>query len=126
MKRLKQRDIPKTESQISIDNISRKVISPKGEFILPRKEFELLNLLISQPEKVFTREEIFEHIWGGEVVVEIEVRCNGRVSSARVLSGGDDYMREVALRAARSSTVNIDNNAPDRQKGTITYIFVPQ
>ena len=63
---------------------------------------------------------------GGEVVVEIEVRCNGRVSSARVLSGGDDYMREVALRAARSSTVNIDNNAPDRQKGTITYIFVPQ
>lgn len=69
MKRLKQRYTPKTESQISIDNISRKVISPKGEFILPRKEFELLNLLISQPEKVFTREEIFEHIWGGEVVV---------------------------------------------------------
>jgi two-component system alkaline phosphatase synthesis response regulator PhoP len=69
MKRLKQRDTPKTESQISIDNISRKVISPKGEFILPRKEFELLNLLISEPEKVFTREEIFERIWGGEVVV---------------------------------------------------------
>lgn len=63
---------------------------------------------------------------GGEVVVEVEVRCNGKVSSARVLSGGDDYMREVALRAARSSTVNIDPNAPDRQKGTITYIFIPQ
>lgn len=63
---------------------------------------------------------------GGEVVVEVEVRCNGKVSSARVLSGGDDYMREVALRAARASTVNIDSNAPDRQRGTITYIFVPQ
>ncbi len=63
---------------------------------------------------------------GGEVVVEVEVRCNGKVSSARVLSGGDDYMREVALRAARSSTVNIDTSAPDRQKGTITYIFIPQ
>lgn len=63
---------------------------------------------------------------GGEVVVEIEVRCNGRVSSAKVLSGGDEYMREVALRAARGSTVNIDNSAPDRQKGTITYIFIPQ
>ena len=63
---------------------------------------------------------------GGEVVVEVEVRCNGKVSSARVLSGGDDYMREVALRAARASTVNIDPNAPDRQRGTITYIFVPQ
>lgn len=63
---------------------------------------------------------------GGEVVVEVEVRCNGKVSSAKVLSGGDDYMREVALRAARSSTVNIDTSAPDRQKGTITYIFIPQ
>lgn len=63
---------------------------------------------------------------GGEVVVEIEVRCNGRVSAARVLSGGDDYMREVALQAARQSTVNIDSSAPDRQKGTITYIFIPQ
>lgn len=63
---------------------------------------------------------------GGEVVVEVEVRCNGKVSAARVLSGGDDYMREVALRAARQSTVNIDSSAPDRQKGTITYLFIPQ
>ncbi len=63
---------------------------------------------------------------GGEVVVEIEVRPNGEVSSARVLSGGDAYMREIALRAARSSTVNIDASAPDRQKGTITYLFIPQ
>ncbi len=63
---------------------------------------------------------------GGEVVVEIEVRPDGRITSARVVSGGDDYMREVALRAARSSTVNIDMLAPERQKGTITYLFVPQ
>lgn len=63
---------------------------------------------------------------GGEVVVEVEVRPNGEVASARVLSGGDDYMREIALRAARSSTVNIDPSAPERQKGTITYLFIPQ
>ena len=69
MKRMQQNLEPKKESQISIDNNSRTVCTPKGEFILPRKEFELLNLLISEPEKVFTREEIFERIWGGEVVV---------------------------------------------------------
>lgn len=69
MKRLKQQSAPKPEPAISIDTTSRTVISPMGEFILPRKEFELLNLLISEPEKVFTREEIFERIWGGEVVV---------------------------------------------------------
>lgn len=63
---------------------------------------------------------------GGEVVVEIEVRPDGRITSARVLSGGDDYMREVALRAARASQLDINPDAPERQKGTITYIFVPQ
>ena len=65
MKRLK----PEPESQISIDHISRSVITPKGEFALPRKEFELLSLLLSEPDKVFTREEIFSRIWGGEVIV---------------------------------------------------------
>lgn len=65
MKRLK----PEPESQISIDHIRRSVITPQGEIALPRKEFELLSLLLSEPDKVFTREEIFSRIWGGEVIV---------------------------------------------------------
>lgn len=36
---------------------------------LPRKEFELLALLASQPEKVFKREEILDKVWGSDVVV---------------------------------------------------------
>ncbi|MDG1849687.1 MAG: response regulator transcription factor [Flavobacteriales bacterium] len=36
---------------------------------LPRKEFEILYLLASKPGKVFNREEIFEKIWGEDVVV---------------------------------------------------------
>lgn len=36
---------------------------------LPRKEFELLDLLVSKPGKVFTREEIFLCVWGSEVIV---------------------------------------------------------
>lgn len=63
---------------------------------------------------------------GGEVVVEIEVRPDGRITSARVLSGGDDYMREVARQAALESTLDINPQAPARQRGTITYIFIPQ
>ena len=65
MKRLK----PEPQCQISIDHISRSVITPQGEIALPRKEFELLSLLLSEPDKVFTREEIFSRIWGGEVIV---------------------------------------------------------
>ena len=36
---------------------------------LPRKEFELLHLLNSRPTKVFTREEIFRHVWGNRSIV---------------------------------------------------------
>lgn len=36
---------------------------------LAKKEFELLGLLASKPGKVFTREEIFNKIWGTDVIV---------------------------------------------------------
>jgi two-component system, OmpR family, alkaline phosphatase synthesis response regulator PhoP len=39
------------------------------EMILPRKEFELLSLLVSKSGKVFTREEIYATVWGENVVV---------------------------------------------------------
>src|SRR6056297_4270908 len=48
----------------------RYLIILKGEEVFfPRKEFELLSLLISKPEKVFSREEIFDRIWGENIVV---------------------------------------------------------
>lgn len=63
---------------------------------------------------------------GGEVTVSITVDRGGRVTGAKVVEGGDDCMRETALRAARNSLFNIDQTAPARQQGTITYIFIPQ
>jgi two-component system alkaline phosphatase synthesis response regulator PhoP len=46
------------------------VVSYKGlELNLPRKEFELLSLLASKPQKVFEREEILDRVWGNEVIV---------------------------------------------------------
>ena len=48
----------------------RYVVVKKGtDIILPRKEFELLSLLISKPEKVFSRNEIFDNVWGNNIVV---------------------------------------------------------
>ena len=45
------------------------VIQNKNEMMLPRKEFELLFLLATKPEKVFTRHEIMNKVWGTQVVV---------------------------------------------------------
>ena len=36
---------------------------------LPKKEFELLSLLSSKPDKVFRREKIMEKVWGEKVIV---------------------------------------------------------
>ncbi len=46
-----------------------KVVLKGVEINLPRKEFELLALLASKPQKVFEREEILNRVWGNEVVV---------------------------------------------------------
>lgn len=52
-----------------IDPTSHMVVKGNEKFNLPKKEFALLYLLTSQPNKVFRRSEIFHEIWGDEVVV---------------------------------------------------------
>ncbi|APD07517.1 DNA-binding response regulator MtrA [Flavobacteriaceae bacterium UJ101] len=54
---------------ITINRETYKITFGDEEFSLPRKEFELLALLASKPERVFKREEILEKVWGNEVVV---------------------------------------------------------
>lgn len=54
---------------ITIDKEKYLVIKDEIEIILPKKEFELLALLTSKPNKVFTREEILSKVWGDSVVV---------------------------------------------------------
>jgi two-component system, OmpR family, alkaline phosphatase synthesis response regulator PhoP len=39
------------------------------EIVLPRKEFTLLLLLVSKPQKVFSRDEIFSNVWGEDIIV---------------------------------------------------------
>ena len=56
-------------NDIIIDKEKYKVYISGNTLDLPRKEFELLYLLASKPDKVFKREKIMENVWGGEVVV---------------------------------------------------------
>ncbi|HKK39451.1 MAG TPA: response regulator transcription factor [Cryomorphaceae bacterium] len=54
---------------IVIDKEKYLVVQDGKELNLPKKEFELLALLISKPGRVFTREIILNTIWGNDVVV---------------------------------------------------------
>ena len=64
-----QEEIIDEEGAIRIDREKYLVYKEGEEFSFPKKEFELLALLISKPGKVFTREVILDSVWGGEVVV---------------------------------------------------------
>jgi two-component system alkaline phosphatase synthesis response regulator PhoP len=54
---------------LTIDKEKYVVINKEQELVLPKKEFELLLLLISKPDKVFTRDEIFNAVWGENIIV---------------------------------------------------------
>ncbi|MCV6630592.1 MAG: response regulator transcription factor [Flavobacteriaceae bacterium] len=55
--------------ELVINREEYKIVQKGKELVLPRKEFELLALLASKPNKVFKREEILDKVWGNEVVV---------------------------------------------------------
>ncbi len=50
-------------NNLKVDRESYLVFNQGRTISLPRKEFEMLFLLINKPQKVFTREEIFRKIW---------------------------------------------------------------
>lgn len=59
---------------IEYENIAispqRKICLLDGrEVKMPRKEFEILSLLMSHPGRVFSREELLKSIWPDEVIV---------------------------------------------------------
>ncbi len=52
-----------------IDKEKYLVFREGKEIQLARKEFELLNLLATRPDRVFTRDEILNQVWDDDVVV---------------------------------------------------------
>ena len=64
----KHEDIIKLDN-IIIDRNKFLIIKNDVEIYLPKKEFELLFLLASQPGNVFTRDQIMNKVWGSEIIV---------------------------------------------------------
>jgi two-component system alkaline phosphatase synthesis response regulator PhoP len=72
LRRLKKEEQTQEKIQIGklvIDREQYEVTHMDKSFSMPRKEFELLYLLASNPDKVIKRDKIMEIVWGSEVVV---------------------------------------------------------
>ena len=70
----RSKTIEKTDDVLEVDGfkIDRErysVIKNSKKFSLPRKEFELLFLLVSKIDRVVTRDKIMNQVWGSEVLV---------------------------------------------------------
>ena len=63
------------------------------EIQLPRKEFEILSLMASKPNRLFSRDEIFNHIWGYDThVSERTMDVYIRKIRSKI---GDNYIKTV-------------------------------
>lgn len=95
---LRRFPFPENDTKLVFDNLlidrnEYKVVVGDQEIQLPRKEFELLVLLASQPEKVFKREDILNEIWGtGVVVGDRTIDVHIRKLREKI---GDDKFRTV-------------------------------
>jgi len=78
---------------IVIDKEKYLVLKDGEELNLPKKEFELLALLISKPGRVFTREVILNTVWGNDVVVgDRTIDVHIRKLREKI---GSDYIKTV-------------------------------
>ncbi|MEG2297599.1 MAG: winged helix-turn-helix domain-containing protein, partial [Clostridium sp.] len=62
--RVESDQVSLTAGEVSIDRETREVISCGEKTELTLKEFELLNYLMEHMNRVVTRDELLDHIWG--------------------------------------------------------------
>jgi two-component system alkaline phosphatase synthesis response regulator PhoP len=97
LRRLKQSDSDDNKilsfDGITINKEQYFVKINQNKITLPRKEFELLSLLASVPNKVFNREVILKKVWGQDVIV------GGRTIDVHIRKLrekiGDDYIQTI-------------------------------
>lgn len=95
---LRRLETNETAGKISVGDIEidreRYVVVKSGkEISLPRKEFELMNLLVSKPGRVFKREEILSKVWGNDTIVgDRTIDVHIRKLREKI---GDDYFKTI-------------------------------
>ena len=76
---------------LKIDLIQHLVFTQDKELSLPKKELNLLCLLMSKPGRVFTREEILTKVWGTETIV-VDRTIDVHIRKLREKIGNDFFV----------------------------------
>lgn len=110
IKAVLRRTLPsETDQKLTVDELTLDFNSYEamlsGEVLaLTPKEFELLKLLVTNPSKAFSRDELLEKIWGYEYygdtrTVDVHIRhLRHKLESAARLSGAIETVRGIGYR----------------------------
>ncbi len=88
-----------------------------------------ITYFLENRQKKYLPVPVYKCEGGGKVIVDIIVNQDGEVVSADISgksTSDSPCLQEVAKRYALLTTFNMDFNAPSRQKGYISYNFIPQ
>lgn len=83
-----------TWGDLVLDRESVTVTAAGREVSLTAREFEILALLMSHPKKVFTREQIYQQVWGEEYMGD-DNTVNVHISNLRSKLGETEYIKTV-------------------------------
>ena len=81
----------------SIDRDARTLFANSNEVPLTRTEFDMLELMAAHPSRVFSKKELYEHVWD-EPYVDHESSVAAHISNIRSKlkeSGTDSYIQTV-------------------------------
>jgi two-component system phosphate regulon response regulator PhoB len=91
---------------LKIDRITRKVFRDNHEIKLGPTEYKLLDFLIKSPQRVYSREQLLNNVWGESINVEsrtVDVHIR-RLRKAININKKNDLIRTV-----RSSGYSLDS-----------------
>ncbi len=90
-------DEPLCAGELCLDPVSHRVTAGAGEVTLGPTEYRLLKFLMSNPERVYSRAQLLDSVWGQNVYVEertVDVHVR-RLRKALETSGMDRYIQTV-------------------------------
>ena len=61
---------PLTALSLTLDPVSQRVSSNGNPIEIGPTEYRLLAFLMSHPERAYTRSQILDHVWGGNIYIE--------------------------------------------------------
>ncbi len=82
---------------LRLDPVSHRVMALDQELEMGPTEFRLLHFFMSHPERVYSREQLLDHVWGTNVYVEdrtVDVHIR-RLRKAISLNGHDKLVQTV-------------------------------